>query len=174
MHDEVASWLDRAVDEGLRPQQLDDLNVYIRALDASGVSDGPVRVQQMLAKWVPHQLGLNFDGRIELLGYTLEQSGGSQARLNLYFRCLKPPEADYTLWLHQYAEGEEQFVALDHLLKTSGWKPDQIYQDSRGVTLGSGRVRFVLGLWRPDDGSRLYLKEHPDQHEIDLGWIGVD
>jgi hypothetical protein len=39
--------------------------------------------------------------------------------------------------------------------------------------LKAGRYHFTLGLWRPEDGSRLWGEDDPNAHIIDLGWVQV-
>jgi hypothetical protein len=35
------------------------------------------------------------------------------------------------------------------------------------------RYRFTLGLWRPEDESRLWWEDDSNAHVIDLGWAEV-
>jgi hypothetical protein len=37
-----------------------------------------------------------------------------------------------------------------------------------------GGYHFTLGLWRPEDGSRLWKADNPEAHIIDLGWVEAE
>jgi len=49
----------------------------------------------------------------------------------------------------------------------------EVYQDDEVRGLKPGRYHFTLGLWRPEDGSRLWWEDDPEAHVIDLGWVEV-
>jgi hypothetical protein len=109
---------------------------------------------------------------VEYLGYGLQRLDEGHGRLTLYFRALGETDGDYTLWLHQTGEAApDRTAALDHVVATSHWKAGEVHEDARSVALEPGRVRFLFGLWRGDDASRLRVKDRPEQHEIDLGWV---
>ena len=129
------------------------------------------RVEEMVGSLVEQRLGINLDDKVEVVGYTLRRQGEGQAELRLYFRALSAMAEDYTLWLHRYREGVEGFENLDRRLGTSRWRPGRMYEERWSVPLGEEKVRFVFGLWRWEDGSRLWRKDAPQEHEIDLGWI---
>jgi len=50
----------------------------------------------------------------------------------------------------------------------------EVYQDDGVRGLKPGRYHFTLGLWRPEDGSRLWREDDPDAHIIDLEWVKVE
>ena len=109
--------------------------------------------------------------QVEVVGYTLKRSGEGQAELRLYLRALSEMGEDYTLWLHRYREGAEGFESLDRRLSTSRWRVGRVYEERWSVPLEGERVRFVLGLWRWEDGRRLWRQDAPQEHEVDLGWM---
>jgi hypothetical protein len=91
-------------------------------------------------------------------------------------------EEDYTLWVHGEVEDEslleEQrketgYAVFDHWLSTSRWGVGEVYQDDEVRELKPGRYHFTLGLWRPEDGSRLWREDDPNAHIINLGWVEV-
>jgi hypothetical protein len=49
-----------------------------------------------------------------------------------------------------------------------------VYQDDEVKGLKPGRYHFTLGLWRPEDGSRLWKADNPEAHIIDLGWVEAE
>jgi hypothetical protein len=173
MNQEVASVFSAARGAGLEPQRLDDLNVFLPAAQTAG--DLASGLEAVVRSQVPHWAGVNLGGQVEYLGYGLRRLDGSRAELTLYFRALSQTDGDYTVWLHQSAESNlERSVALDHSLGTSTWKPGEVHEDTQTVNLEAGKVRFVFGLWRGDDASRLQVRGQSGQHEIDLGWVEPD
>jgi hypothetical protein len=66
---------------------------------------------------------------------------------------------------------ETGYAVFDHLLSTSRWGVGGVYQDDGVRGLRPGRYRFTLGLWRPEDGSRLWREDDPEEHIIDLEWV---
>ena len=170
MNREVASAFSAARQAGLGPPRVDDLTVFLSAAQAE--PELAAGLQETLHSVVPHWAGVNLGDRVEYLGYGLRRLDERRGKLTLYFRALNEMEADYTVWLHQSAESTpDQSLGLDHSLATSSWKPGELYADSRVVNLQPGKVRFVFGLWRGDDASRLQVQDQPGQSEIDLGWI---
>ena len=59
------------------------------------------------------------------------------------------------------------------MLSTSRWGVGEVYQDDEVRELKPGRYHFTLGLWRPEDGSRLWREDDPEAHIIDLGWVEI-
>jgi hypothetical protein len=107
---------------------------------------------------------------------------GEDHGLSLFFRYLEGMEEDYTLWVHGEVEdesllegvkSERGYAVFDHLLPTSRWQVGEVYQDDEVRGLRPGRYRFTLGLWRPEDGNRLWREDDSDAHIIDLGWVEV-
>ena len=155
---------------GLRPGEVEDLNVFLVAFEESGEPEKAAQVDELLRSLVPDRLDVNLADKVGVLGYSLERTGVAEGRFRLFFRCLETLDVDYTLWLHQYEEGTEEFVSLDRRLSTSRWEAGRVYEERWPVELATGEVRFVFGFWRWEDESRLWVKGEPGQHEIDLGW----
>jgi hypothetical protein len=101
----------------------------------------------------------------------LEETGEGEGRLRLFFRSLQSLDRDYTLWLHHYEEGSDEFVTLDRRVATSEWEPGRMYEEAWSLKSQPGQARFVFGFWRWEDGRRLWVSDLPERHEIDLGWI---
>jgi hypothetical protein len=119
---------------------------------------------------------------VEFLGYSLRGEKDDRG-LSLFFRCLEGMEEDYTLWVHGEVEDESLlegqrreagYAVFDHLLPTSRWQVGEVYQDDEVRGLKPGRYHFTLGLWRPEDGSRLWKADNPEAHIIDLGWVEAE
>jgi hypothetical protein len=125
-------------------------------------------------------MNVNLEGKLEFLGYSLREEEGGDRGLSFFFRCLQDMGEDYTLWVHGEVEdesllegvkSERGYAVFDHLLPTSRWEAGEVYQDDEVRGLRPGRYHFTLGLWRPEDGSRLWREDDPNAHVIDLGWV---
>jgi len=171
MDREVLGLWDQAVSKGLRPDRVEGLNVFLGALERTGDKERQGPVAGLLQGLVGQRLGLNLGGKVELLGYRYEGSGEGAERLRLVFRSLAPMSEDYTVWLHRYLEGAGASESLDRQLKTSKWDVGRLYEEQWRVPRGSGKDRYVLGMWRGAEGTRLEVGGEPGRHEIDLGWI---
>ena len=173
MNPEALDLFDQAREQGLRPASLTDVNVFLTAAMSLDLPEATGRIESFLRSEIAHPLGVNLDGKIQVLGYALDRQGASNGLLTLYFEALQPVEHDYTIWLHQATEDADEYVSLDRRATTSSWQAGQVYQESWPVSLPSTSVRFTFGLWRWEDGSRLWVEGQPNQHEIDLGLIDL-
>ncbi len=174
MYAEAIKLFDRIRSEELRPARLSDLNIFLAA--AAGLDDPDVttQIEEFVRSEIAHSLDVNLGDKVEVLGYALERQDESSGLLKLYFRALRPMEYDYTIWLHQTDEGADDFLSLDRRVVTSDWDAGQIYEETWPISVPSGKARFSCGFWRWEDGSRLWVKGHADQHEVDLGWIDLE
>ena len=168
---EAAALFDEAVAKGLRPERVEDLDVFVRAVDALDDRGEQARVREVEESLIANRVDVNLEDKVEVLGYSLERVDETEGRLHLFFRSVGPMDEDYTVWLHQYDEGGERFTSLDRRLQTSRWEPGRVYEEAWGVELPGETVKFTFGMWRWEDGSRLWVKGEPDQHEVELGWI---
>jgi len=181
MDGEVARLYEEAVEKGVGPRRVDDFSLFKRAYKALGEEGKAREIEERIEERIAHKMGANLGGKVEFLGYSLEEKGDGHG-LSLFFRCLEEMEEDYTLWVHGEVEDEslleEQrkeagYAVFDHLLSTSRWGAGEVYQDDEVRELKPGRYHFTLGLWRPEDGSRLWREDDPNAHIINLGWVEV-
>jgi hypothetical protein len=178
---EVARLYEEAVEKGIGPARVDDLALFKGACAALG-EEGKVReIEERIAGRIAHKMSVNLGGKVEFLGHSLRGEEGDD-RLSLFFKCLEEMEEDYTLWVHGEVEDESLlegqrreagYAVFDHLLSTSRWRVGEVYQDDKVKGLKPGRYHFTLGLWQPEDESRLWLASHPDQHAVELGWVEI-
>jgi len=182
MMGEVARLYEETVDEGVEPGRVDDLALFKRAYAALGEERKAGEIEERIARRIAHKMNVNLGGKVEFLGYSLRGEEGDDHGLSLFFRCLEEIEEDYTLWVHGEVEdesllegmrSERGYAVFDHLLPTSRWQVGEVYQDDEVRGLRPGRYHFMLGLWRPADGSRLWREDDPDAHIIVLGWVEV-
>ncbi|NIO68081.1 MAG: hypothetical protein GTN71_03230, partial [Anaerolineae bacterium] len=140
------------------------------------------KIEERIAGRIAHKMNVNLGGKVEFLGHSLRGKEGDDQGISLFFQCLEGMEEDYTLWVHGEVEdesllkgvkSERGYVLFDHLLPTSRWEVGEVYQDDEVRGLKPGRYHFTLGLWRPEDGSRLWREDDPNAHIIDLGWVEV-
>jgi hypothetical protein len=182
MRSEIAGLYEEATEKGAAPGRVDDFALFKETYKALDEEEKVKEIEERIAGRIPYKISVNLEGKVEFLGYGLTKldDGGIQA--NLFFRCLEEMEKDYTLWVHGEVEDEslleEQrkeagYAVFDHLLPTSRWQVGEVYQDDEVRGLRPGRYHFTLGLWRPEDGSRLWRDDDPNAHIIDLGWIEI-
>lgn len=124
------------------------------------------------------ELGVDFDGRVELLGAKLAPTQGlkpgSRVELTLYWRKTGAVARGYRLFTHVLDEAGERVLNLDGngllrkvsagagepLLPPSAWSEGKIYVDKQAftvpLTLRTDSISIVAGLFR--DGERLPVK----------------
>jgi hypothetical protein len=179
---EVARLYEETVEKGVEPEWVDDLALFKEAYTALGEQGKVGEIEERIAERITHKMSVNLGGKMEFLGYSLRGEERGDHRLSLFFRCLQDMAEDYTLWVHGEVEdesllegvkSERGYAVFDHLLPTSRWEAGEVYQDDEVRGLRPGRYHFTLGLWRPEDGSRLWREDDPNAHIIDLGWIKI-
>jgi hypothetical protein len=180
MMGEVARLYEETVETGVEPEWVDDLAFFKAAYAALGEQGKVGEIEERIAGRITHKMNVNLEGKVEFLGYSLRGEEGGDRGLSFFFRCLQNMGEDYTLWVHGEVEdefllegvaSERGYAVFDHLLPTSRWEAGEVYQDDEVRGLRPGRYHFTLGLWRPEDGSRLWREDDPNAHIIDLGWV---
>jgi hypothetical protein len=182
MWDEVKEVYALAQERGAYAASPEDLGIFFEAVDHLG--DGALRAQLEadLEGLIPHRMDVALGDRVEFLGYQMDRLSSERVRIQLIFRALEAMSQDYTAWVHAVPAdpstlfGEARQAGrftLDHALATSTWKPGGIHRDSYEVVLPPGDYDFSLGLWRWQDGSRLWRSDDPDAHAIDVGRVSL-
>ena len=100
---------------------------------------------------------------------------GEAIGLRLYWKALRQPEADYTVFA-QVRAGDNQIVAQQDgqprngAYPTTFWEAGEVVIDDRVIEIPAdapaGHFSFKLGLYRPDDGTRLNVDGDPAVNEI--------
>jgi hypothetical protein len=182
MDEEVVRLYEEAMEKGVEPRRVDEFSLFKRAYRALGEKGKVGQIEERIAERIAHKMNVNLGGKVEFLGHSLRRKEGDDHELSLFFRCLEGMEEDYTLWVHGEVEDESLldgqrreagYAVFDHLLPASRWQVGEVYQDDEVRGLRPGRYHFTLGLWRPEDGSRLWREDDPEGHIIDLGWVEV-
>lgn len=176
MWTEAARVYEMARSRGTRPDHIGELSVLAEIARRSNQAQFADHLRQEEARLIPNPLNISLGGMVRLEGYEFQRTGRLVTG-RLYFRALAAMDLDWTLWLHVTPErrpdgSAEVEVALpDQRLDTSRWQPGQLYDTGVSAPLPPGRYEVRLGLWRWEDGSRLWRDDAPDEHEINLGWM---
>jgi 4-amino-4-deoxy-L-arabinose transferase-like glycosyltransferase len=129
---------------------------------------------------IEHALNHKLDDQFELLGYDLDRSTvtpGEAIKLRLYWKALRRPDADYTVFA-QMRDAENHIVAQKDdqpqvgAYPTSFWDAGEVVIDDRMIEIPTnapaGKFPLKIGLYRPADGARLMIDGDPAVNEITL------
>ena len=128
---------------------------------------------------IEHATEFQLGDSIELVGHALEPvvvKPGESLPVRLYWRALRPPGADYTVFLHLRNDAEKTIAQADGAPQsgaypTSFWDPGEVVSDEHIITIPSdaaaGRYHVVLGLYQLESGERLPVLNQPES-EITL------
>jgi hypothetical protein len=134
-------------------------------------------------------VGAVYGDQIELLGYDFEPDQGEQQILVLYWRALRQPRHDWTVFVHLLDLDSQEIATqwdsppLQGAYLTSWWHSGEVVNDR--VTLNMegvprGTYRLAIGLYDPDTDNRLPVvtptgERIPDGRlvlEEAIGWLG--
>ena len=108
---------------------------------------------------------INFSDTLELLGSRLDSTTwkrGDRIRGSLYWKCNKPIDTDWAVFVHIIKDGQLVFTAdhffRDGLTSLKSLKTGEVVEDPFSIkvpqTAPPGKYNLVIGLWDP-----LYSKE---------------
>jgi hypothetical protein len=114
-----------------------------------------------------NDLYAEMDGQVALIGYDAPDSGisGSTVPFTAYWQALRPPDANYQVFIHLLND-QGQVVAQSDALNpgdfpTEHWPMDRYVRDEHDVALPddlpAGEYSWSIGLWSADDGQRLLV-----------------
>jgi hypothetical protein len=125
---------------------------------------------------VPNPVRINFDNRVNLVGYSLDQrvvAPGSTLALTTYWRPVRP-EADYWAFAHVVAADGQIWALADSVLQppVTGWVPESTTIEVRPITLAPdtppGQYVVLFGVTRVTPAGQDRLKVLADDgHEVD-------
>ena len=182
MWNEVKQVYRNAHERGAFPTAPEDLAIFFEAERSLPDTNLKSQLESRLNGLIPNKTSVVFGDQVEFMGYQIERVSPERAQIEFFFRVLKPFSEDYTVWVHAtpadlanlFGQATHAgFFSLDHALKTSAWKPGGIYRDSYQVILPPDQYHFSLGLWRWQDGNRLWRSDNPDAHIIELEQIDL-
>lgn len=143
---------------------------------------GPIKIAAagFLEPPIEHALNQRLGDQFELLGYALDRSTvtpGESITLRLYWKALRRPEADYTVFA-QVRDVADHIVAQQDdppqagAYPTSFWDAGEVVIDDRVIkipaTAAAGTYPIKIGLYRREDGTRLMIDGDPAVNEITL------
>jgi hypothetical protein len=118
---------------------------------------------------VPNPVNFNFENRIALIGYDVDQrtvSPGETIHLTLYWRALARMNEDYVVFAHLLREKDQIWARvdsqpLDGAAPTSTWQLGQIFEDRYELITKPDTppdaYQIEVGLYLPQAGKRLYV-----------------
>ena len=135
---------------------------------------GTVRVEETQRRFdvppIAHPVGATFGDQIELLGYDLNQTREA-IDLTLYWRALKTPGDDYTVFTHlldaaSVQRGGKDNPPVNGTYSTSLWIEGEVIEDIYTIPIPAGappgEYTIEVGLYRFDTGERLPLSSGGD------------
>jgi len=122
----------------------------------------PINVQRL-----PHRDGSLLGGKIELLGYELEEEPirpGGALELTLYWQAREEIEESYIVFTHLLdgegnIQGQQDGIPVEGIYPTSSWLAGQVVEEKRRVpivaTVPAGSYRIAVGMYELDSLERL-------------------
>ncbi|HEY64502.1 MAG TPA: hypothetical protein G4O02_08005 [Caldilineae bacterium] len=130
---------------------------------------------------VPNPLAAEFEGQIRLVGYEMDTTAlrpGQTLQLTLYWKALRPPDRDYSVFIHLVDEvgiiqAQRDSYPASGALPTTEWPVGPIIPDQHSIqipetAIAPARLRVDVGLYHFADGIRLSVGE---QDHLTLGYI---
>ncbi|MBN1934425.1 MAG: glycosyltransferase family 39 protein [Anaerolineae bacterium] len=157
-----------------------EYRLYLASGEASGrrrislgtlAVDAPDESRVFEVPPMQHTLNVNFDDRIELLGYDLDTDTvrpGGVVSYTLYWRALQDIQLDYTVFNHLVAADDGVWGQWDGqpqggAMPTTRWVPGQVIADPRRVPVAAdapaGPLHPTVGLYDARTMLRLPLRD---------------
>ena len=108
----------------------------------------------------PHELQVNLENKVKLLGYNLDKSEyhpGDVLHLTLYWLCLSETDQDYKVFVHLTNEEETELIGQSdrwpvyNFSPTTRWEVGEIVVDRHEIPIprdtGSGSYRLLTGMY---------------------------
>jgi hypothetical protein len=130
-----------------------------------------------------HAADVLFGGQIDLTGYDLsaeQVSPGDTLNLRPYFRALRRPDTNYSMFVHLYPADEDTMLAQHDGAPTVAERPTLTWDDPHELYIGAdvslaipaetppGDYRVVIGLYDFTTGARLTLPDGADKFTIPI------
>jgi hypothetical protein len=136
--------------EAVGQAQLDDFSL---PLEAPFEAHQPPRTFSLPS--LQHLAEVDFGGEVRLAGYDLERGEGV-LQLTLWWQALRPPQADYTVFVHLFDPDTEALVAQSDaqprggIYLTSWWSTGEVVSETVTLPLTGmpqGTYRLAVGLY---------------------------
>jgi hypothetical protein len=142
---------------------------------------------------IPHQLDVNFENKIRLLGYKFEPESarpGQEVTLTYYWRCDDTVEDGWSLFTHTKDEGNGKFRNIDYIgplrelvdgshqaLGPDRWQKGKVYVDEQVFKVPddvAGEVTILVGFWKRDARLRIISGANDGDNSAIVGRIRRD
>jgi 4-amino-4-deoxy-L-arabinose transferase-like glycosyltransferase len=115
---------------------------------------------------IRHPLGFDLGGQLRLLGYNVESGfrPGDNIHLELFWRAMKRPDKDYTVFVHLLGPDGRMLAQKDNppasgFYPTTAWTTGELIRDQYDLSIPldvpAGTYHLQVGLYRADTGARL-------------------
>ncbi len=127
------------------------------ALPLEGVFEARRPPRKFSLPPLDHSLTVDFGQEVQLAGYDLDREADA-LHLTLWWRALRSPRADYTVFVHLFDPATEDIVAQSDAMPqvgtypTSWWVAGEVVSETVTLSLRevpSGRYRLGVGLYHP-------------------------
>jgi hypothetical protein len=126
-------------------------------------------------------VGATFGDQIKLKSVAIggDAMPGGELTVTLYWEALRPPDDDYTVFVHLIDEQDKTLAGHDDRpmggrYTTLAWLPGQLVPDEHPIALpaelSAGLYRLRVGLYRPETGDRLPVADSQGQ-ELPGGFV---
>jgi len=144
-----------------------------------------LRAKPIHVRRLPHQDGSLLGGKIELLGYELEEDPiqrGGALELTLYWQAREEIQQSYIVFTHLLdgegnKQGQQDGIPVEGMYPTSSWLAGQVVEDKRHVPIGAtapaGSYRIAVGMYELDSLERLEAVD-ADGNPLPEGQIVLD
>jgi hypothetical protein len=109
---------------------------------------------------------LSFGDALTLRGYQVERAGSSDIDITLAWRAVRPPDRDYTVFVHVVGADGVNFSQRDEqpARPTSQWIAGEVMVTRYRLPLPPGAFTIRAGLYVQDDGRRLDIRGPAGEH----------
>jgi hypothetical protein len=126
-----------------------------------------LRARLINVRGLPHRDSSLLGGKIELLGYELEEEPilpGGALGLTLYWRAREEIEGSYIVFTHLLddegnIQGQQDSLPVEGMYPTSSWLAGQVVEDKHFIpitdTAPAGSYRIAVGMYELDSLERL-------------------
>jgi len=140
----------------------------------------PINVQHL-----SHRDGSLLGGKIELLGYELEEEPmrpGEVLELTLYWQAREEIEESYIVFTHlldreRNKQGQQDSIPVEGMYPTSSWLAGQVVEDKHRISIAdtapTGSYRIAVGMYELDSLERLEAVD-ADGNPLPEGQIVLD
>jgi hypothetical protein len=136
-------------------------------LSPASIAQIKLRSPRPVSRSIPNPVQFDLGGQVQLAGYDVDPKParpGEPVTVTLYWRAVRRPQADYTVFVHVLG-ANDQLVAQSDSQPQSGsypttfWDESEVVEDSHTILIPAeappGQYAIEIGLYRLDTGERL-------------------